>query len=80
MTSGRTSFAEDLSPQGPIVAFDMALESVRDHKGVVTRDRRRGLLRCVVGRRCAEESDRIRRAAGDHDRLADERGSDASGR
>jgi hypothetical protein len=31
------SFAEDLSPQGPIVAFDMALESVRDQTRALSR-------------------------------------------
>ena len=37
MTSGRKTFAEDLSPQGPIVAFDVALESVRDDTRALSR-------------------------------------------
>ena len=37
MSSGRTTFVEDLSPQGPIVAFDMALESVRDQTRALSR-------------------------------------------
>jgi hypothetical protein len=37
MTSGRKTFAEDLSPQGPIVAFDVAVEFVRDQTQVLSR-------------------------------------------
>ena len=37
MTSGRKTFAEDLSPQGPIVPFDVALEAVRVRTTVLSR-------------------------------------------
>ena len=36
-TSDRTSFVEDLSPQGPIVALDVALEVVRNETAALSR-------------------------------------------
>jgi hypothetical protein len=37
VTSERKTFAEDLSPQGPIVAFDVALESIRNQTRMLSR-------------------------------------------
>ena len=68
-TSDRTSFVEDLSPQGPIVAFDVALEAVRDETTALSRaigavNFTRALIAGAVLRRALAYAARLAAATG----------------